>query len=144
MNTSLIEKLDKSRYNLIKWLTIGWTIWFGVYIVKDWIDNKLIFGLLILIGLIGWILFAVNLIDYLRLGKKVKSDSKLKEALNNEMHQLYSYKSFFWGFCIVIVTTGIFLGITSFYQISALIVCELTIFFGILSSSIAWLVYNKD
>jgi hypothetical protein len=144
MDSSLIEKLDKSRYSLMKWLTIGWTVWYGTYILKDLINNRLINGFLFLIGSIGWILFTINLVKTVRLGRKVKSDNKLKEALNNEMHQLYSYKSFFWGFCIVIVTIGIFLVISSFYPISALIVCELTLFFGILSSFVAWLVYNKD
>jgi len=144
MDTSLIEKLDKSRYSLMKWLTICWTVWYGTYIAKDLINNRLINGFLFLIGSIGWILFTVNLVKTIRLGKKVKSDSKLKEALNNEMHQFYSYKSFFWGFWIVIVTNGIFLVISSFYQISALIACELTLYFGILFSFIAWLVFNRD
>lgn len=144
MDISLIEKLDKSRYRLMKWLTIGWTVWYGAYIAKDLINNRLINGFLFLIGLIGWILFTLNLLQTVRLGKKVKSDSKLKGALNNEMHQLYKYKSFFWGFCIVILTIGVFIVILSFYQIPALLVCELTLFLGILSSFIAWLVYNKD
>lgn len=144
METSLIEQFDKSRYCLIKWLTIGWTIWYGTFIAKDLINNKLIVWLMIIAGFIGWILFTVNLIKYLRLGKKVNSDSKLKEALNNELHQLYKYKSSFWGFWIVIVTISIFLVISLFYQISALIVCELTLFFGILSSLIAGLIYNRD
>lgn len=126
------------------WLTIGWTFWYGTYIAKDFINNRLINGFLFIIGSIGWILFTVSLVNTLRLGKKVKSNSKLKEALNNEMHQLYRYKSFFWGFFIFIVTISIFLVISSFHQISALIVCEITLFFGILASFIAWLVFNKD
>ncbi|MCK9206499.1 MAG: hypothetical protein M0P66_05245 [Salinivirgaceae bacterium] len=145
METSLIEKMDKSRYNLIKWLTIGWTIWFGTYIAKDWINNRLIFGFLFLIGFIGWILFTVNLIKYLRLGKKVNSDNKLKEALNNEMHQFYGYKSFFWGFWTIVATISILFVISLFYhQISALIVCEITLFIGVLSTLIAGLIYNRD
>ena len=143
MNTSLIEKLDKSRYNFIKWFTIGWIIWFGAFIVKDWINSKLIVGLLILIGFIGWILFVVSLINYLRLGKKVNSDSKLKEALNNEMYKLYAYKSFLWGFITTMITICIFLVISLFNNIPALIVCEIVLFFGVLSSLVAGLIYNK-
>jgi len=138
METSLIEKLDKTRYRLIKWLTIGWTIFWIDFILKDLISNKLI------IGLVGWILFAVNLFRYLSLGKKVNTDSKLKEALNNEMHELYMYKSVFWGFWTVLATICIFIVISLFYQVSSIIVCELTLFFGILSSLIAGLIYNRD
>jgi hypothetical protein len=78
------------------------------------------------------------------LGKKVKVDSRLKEALNNELHQLYQYKSIFWGFWTVIVIISIFFGISIFYKVSALIVCEITLYFGILSSLIAGLIYNRD
>ena len=143
METLLIEQFDKARYSLIKWLTVGWTIWYGTFIAKDLINNKLIVWLMIIVGFIGWILFTVNLIKYMRLGKKVNSDSKLKEALNNELHQLYKYKSSFWGFWTVIATISIFLVISLFHQLSSLIVCEFTLFFGILSSLIAGLIYNR-
>lgn len=144
MGTSLIEQFDKARYSLIKWMTVGWTIWYGTFIAKDFINNKLIVWFILIIGFIGWIFFTINLIKYMRLGKKVNSDSKLKGALNNEMHQLYKYKSSFWGFWIVIATISIFLVISLFHPISAVIVCELTLFLGILSSLIAGLVYNRD
>lgn len=143
MDTSLIEQLDKLRYNLIKWLTVGWTIWFGTYIIKDWINYKFILGLLLLIGFIGWILFTVSLIAYLRLGKKINADSSLKEALHNEMHQLYTYKSSFWGFVITIITICIFLITALFTNISALTICEIALFFGVSSTLIAGLIYNK-
>ncbi len=143
METSLIEQFDKARYSLIKWLTVGWTIWYGTFIAKNLINNKLIVWFIMVVGFIGWIMFIVNLTKYTRLGKKINSDRKLKEALNNEMHQFYKYKSSFWGFCIIIATNSIFLVILFFHQISAVLVCELTLFFGILSSLIAVLVYNR-
>jgi hypothetical protein len=144
METSLIEQYDKSRYSLMKWLTIGWAVWYGTFISKNLINNRIILVILFIAGSIGWILFAVNLIRTLRLGKKINADSTLKEALNNEMHQLYMYKSFFFGFWIVLATTCIFIVIASFHQISALIVCEVTLFFGVLSFFVAWLVFNKE
>lgn len=143
MSISLIEQLDKSRYNLIRWLTIGWTTWFGAFTVKDWIDNKLTLGLLILIGLVGWILFVVSLVNFLRLSGKVNADTRLKEALNNEMHQLYAYKSFLWGFATVITVICILLTISLFYNMPALMVCKIVLFFGISSPLIAGLIYNK-
>jgi hypothetical protein len=144
METSLIEQFDKSRYSLMKWLTIGWAVWYGTFISKNLINNRIILVILFIAGSIGWILFAVNLIRYLRLGKKVNADSTLKEALNNEMHQLYMYKSFFFGFWTVLTALCIFIVIASFHPLPALIVCEVTLFFGVLSSFVAWLVFNKD
>ena len=59
METSIIEQYDKKRFNLIKWLTLGWALWFGAYIIKDLINSKTIFGIILLLGLPGWLLFVV-------------------------------------------------------------------------------------
>jgi len=144
METSLIEQLDKSRYNLYKWVTIGWAMWYGARIAKDLIDSKLIIGIMVGIGAIGWTLWIVNLIRFLKLGKKINSDSKLKEALNNELHHLYQLKSRSCALITVLVTIGIFLVISSFMKVSGLIVCEVTLYTGVLAGSIAALIYNKE
>jgi hypothetical protein len=143
METSLIEQFDKSRYSLIKWLTLGWIVWYGTFIAKDLINNKLLIGLIFIVGFIGWIFFTISLIRFIGLGKKINADIKLKEALSNEMHQFYAYKSIVWGFSTIIATICTFIVITIFHEISALMVCELTLFVGISSSLIASLVYNR-
>ncbi len=140
----MIEKLDKSRYNLIKWFTIGWTIWFGGFILKDLISNKLILGLIILIGLFGWIIFSVNLIRLRKLGKIVNSDSDLKNALNDELKLHNRNKSFtvgYWTFSILIC---IFFALSMFIDISTLIVCEITLYIGTLSTLLSSLIFNRD
>ena len=145
METSMIEKLDKARYNLLKWLTIGWGTWFGSYILKDLINNELmILDLFIgLVGLIGFVFFIKNLQKYIRLASKVKY-SRLGDALNNEMHKLYKYKSAFIGFNVLLATIILFFIISLFNQIPAKFVCEITLYFGVLPSLIAGLIYNRD
>lgn len=144
METTLIEKFDKSRYSLIKWLTLGWIVWYGTFITKDLINNKFISGLMLIVGLFGWIFFSINLVRLVRLGKKINLNSKLKEALNNEMHQFYIFKSMNWGFWTTIATVCIFIVMSMFYKISTLIVCELILFVGVSSVLIANLAYNKE
>lgn len=144
METTIIEKLDKSRYESLKWFTFGWLLWYGGFIIKDFISNTIVFGLIMLFGMFGWVFFTVNLIKVLKWTKIVNADNKLKNALNNELHQLYRYKSVSWSFIITLATICIFLGISSFYNISALIVCEITLYVGISSLFIAELIYNKD
>ncbi len=143
METSLVEKFDKSRYNLIKWFTIGWIIWFGGLILKDLISNKLILGLIILIGLFGWIIFSVNLIRLRKLGKIINSDSDLKNALNDELTIHNKSKSFIVGYWSLIILLGLFLGLSIFTNISALIVCEITLYLGVLSGLVSSLIYNR-
>lgn len=144
METSLIEKFDKSRYNLIKWLTIGWIAWYGTFISKDLINNNLIVGLMLVIGFMGWVFFMVNLIRLMRLGKKINVDTKLKEALSNEMYQFYMLKSIAFAFWTVMATVCAFIAITTFYQMSTLIACEFILLVGVSSLLIANLVYNKE
>lgn len=144
METSLIEQLNNSRYNLIKWLMIGWSIWVGTYIAKDLIQYQLILTALVWVGLLGWVVFIINLLKYLKLKREVKSDSLLSEALNDELIRLNRYKSFFLGFWVTISIIAIFFGISLFVNISSLMVCRVTIYVGVLSVLISGLFYNKD
>jgi hypothetical protein len=144
MEISLIEQYDKARYSLTKWLTLGWIVWYGTFIAKDLIDNKFIIGSILIVGFIGWIFFAINLFRLIGLVKKINADIKLKEALSNEMHQFYAYKSIVWGFWTIMVTISALIVITIFYEVSALIVCEITLFVGISSCLIANLAYNRE
>ena len=144
METSLIEKLEKSRYNLLKWLTIGWAIWFGTFILKDSVQNHTIIGAASMVGALGWIIFIINLIKYLKLKRELRWDKKVEEALNDELHQLNMHKSFQIGFGVVIWTTAVFLGFAEFIEIKALLVTEITLYFGVLSVLISGLIYNSD
>lgn len=144
MDTSLIGKFDKSRYELMKWFTLGWIIWCGTFIAKDFISNNSIIALLLIAGLVGWMFFTINLIRLVRLGRKINEDSTLKEALNNEMHQFYMHKSFVWGFWTSIATVCLLIVITLFFKVAALMACEVILFVGVTSSLIAHLVYNKE
>jgi len=145
MKTSLIEQFDQSRYNLVKWLTVGWAAWFGTYILKDLIDNNLIFLQILVgfVGFIGFVFFAVNLQRYFRLASKVKY-SRMNDALNNELNLVYKYKSISIGFFVLLGTTGFFYGIAPFHEIPVKIVCEVILYLGVISTLTAWLTYNRD
>jgi len=144
MEDSLIEKFDKSRYRLIKWSTVGWMVWYGTFIAKDVINNKPILLLLVLVGLVGSVLWSINLVRLLRLGKKISVNPELTEAMNNEKQKFYVLKSSNIAVAAPMITVGVFIGITAFYKISALIVCESILFVGISSGLIAYLTYNKE
>lgn len=125
---------------MLLWFTVAWTVWFGAFIVKDWIGRSLVVSL---VELTGSVFFLIYLVRYLRLGRRVSSDSRLKEALNNEMHKRYAYKSFFCGFVVSMLSVTVLLIGSLFYQMSAVVVCKIILFFGVLSSLIAALIYNR-
>ncbi len=143
METSLIEKLDKSRYNMVKWFTVGWAIWFGGFILKDVMSSKIAFILILLIGLLGWIIYAISLLQYIKLGKIVNANHRLKHALSDELTLYNKNKSFKIGYWTLIVLNAIFFGLSIFTNITALIVCEITLYFGVLSGLISSLIYNR-
>jgi|WetSurMetagenome_2_1015567.scaffolds.fasta_scaffold1191816_1 hypothetical protein len=143
MENTLIEKFDKSRYNMLKWFTVGWTIWFGTYIVRNFIGNNRIIGVIALIGFFGLIVYAISLFKFMRLRKEINADSSLKEALNNEMYQYYKYKSFFWGFISMLSTISIFMFLAQYFAFKAIIVCEISMFVGVSSALIARLIYDR-
>jgi len=143
MESSLIEKSDKERYLVIKLITIGWAIWFGSQILQDLITTISIKLIVVFVGLIGFILFIIGLIKQFKLARKINSCCILKEALSNEMYRLYAYKSAFVGFWAVIITSGCFYVVSTFYDIPALLVCKIILFFGCSASFIAAFVYNK-
>jgi hypothetical protein len=129
----------------VKWLTIGWAIWFGTYILNDLINSELfILDFFIgFVGLIGFVVFIFNLQKYIRLGSKV-NNSRLRDVLNNEMHQIYKYKSAYVGVKVLLATISLFFVVSLFYPISAKLVCELTLYSGVLSILISGLIYNRD
>jgi len=145
METSMIERLDNSRYKLLKWLTVGWAVWFGAYILKDLINSEFIMLEILngFVGLIGFVIFIINLQKYIRFGSKVKN-SRLNGALNNEMHLIYKYKSAYIGVKVLLATIMLFFVVSLFYPISAKLVCELTLYSGVLSILISGLIYNRD
>ena len=144
MEASMIEQLDKLRYNLIKGITIGGASWFGAYIAKDWLNNRLMLGVLFLIGSIGWVYYTVSIIKFIKFNKKVNANSHLKEALGNEMHQFFKYKSFYVGYWVMIVAITIFFAVSLSYKVPTKLVCEVTLFFGAFSPLVMALIFNKD
>jgi len=144
METSLIERLDKLRYDLLKWCTIGWGIWFGTFILKDLIVSPTIISLATWIGLAGWLIFIINLIKFMKLRRELKGDLKVQAALNDELQQLNWFKSSEIGYSIMIAVTATLFAMSQFISISANLVTEIILYFGVLSGLIASLFYNRD
>ncbi len=144
METSIIERLNRTRYDLLKWTTIGWGIWYGTFILKDVIDNSTIIHVAFWVGLLGWIVFIINLVKVLKLQRELKWDPKAKEALNDELHQLNLHKSYQFGFWVVLSVTVILVALTSFVEISSQLVTKIILYFAVLSFLIAGLIYDRD
>jgi len=144
METSIIEQLDNARYSYLKWSTIGWAIWFGTFIITDLIHFPEVSEYFGWIRLLGWLILIISTIRFLKLKRELKWDKKMKNALEGELHQFNLGKSFQIGFYVVMGITLGFLGISLFFTITALLVTKITLYFGVLSVTIAKISYNRD
>lgn len=144
MENTQIEKLDKSRYNMLIWLTIGFSLFFGETILKEFIEDKYILLFVRLLGLIGMAFFLKSTIMSLKIIKQIKNDSKLKDALNNELYKLYILKSFMIGFLTFLSLIIVFMILSFFIEMSLLVALEIILYFGMLSIFISGLIYNKN
>jgi hypothetical protein len=146
METSLIEQLDKTRYNLLKWITIGWGTWYASFIgnKNELIHGHIIFQIAFWIGLLGYTIFVINLIKYLKLGRQLRRNPQLREALEDEWHHFNINKSYKFSYWTVIGITITLIAITSFTSISALMTAELILYFAVMSFFCSSLYYNRD
>ena len=142
METSLIEQLDKSRYDFLKWATIGWTIWSGTYIATELVNVPDI--VLTWVRLLGWSILIISTIRFLKLKRELNRDNKMKDALEGELHRFNLSKSFRNGYFVVIAITILFFALSFQFTISTLIVTKTILYFGVLVVLISKIIYNRD
>lgn len=107
-------------------------------------DNPILNVFASLLAILGTPIYAINQIKLMKLDRRIRWNNKLKEALDNELYLLNSYKSSRVACFVSMGTTAILLVIANFTQISALLVTELILYFGIMAALISGLYYNRD
>jgi hypothetical protein len=144
METSMIEKLDSARSSFLKWATVGYTIWFGTYIVADPFFLPEIPSVIQWIRILGWLILLVSGLRAMKLKRELRLDKKMRGALEGELHQYNLRKSFQMGFFVVMGVTAVFLMLSLFYAIPALLVTKVILYFGGLAVLISKMFYNRD
>jgi predicted membrane channel-forming protein YqfA (hemolysin III family) len=144
METSMIEKLDNARSSFLKWATVGYTIWFGTYIVADPFFLPEIPSVIQWIRILGWLILVVSGIRAMKLKRELRWDKKMQGALEGELHQYNLHKSFQMGFFVVMGITAVFLMLSLFYTIPALLVTKVILYLGGLAVLISKMFYNRD
>lgn len=144
METSMIEKLDNARSSFLKWATVGYTIWFGTYIVADPFFLPEVPLVIQWIRILGWLILLVSGLRAMKLKRELRWDKKMRGALEGELHQYNLRKSFQMGFFVVMGVTAVFLMLSLFYAIPALLVTKVILYLGGLAVLISKMFYNRD
>ena len=144
METSMIEKLDKARSSFLKWAAVGYAIWFGTYIVADPFFLPEVPSVIQWIRILGWLILAVSGLRAMKLKRELRWNKKMQGALEGELHQYNLRKSFQMGFFVVMGVTAVFLMLSLFYTIPALLVTKVILYLGGLAVLISKMFYNRD
>lgn len=150
MQTNEIERLDKARYNAVKWLTISY-VFFYCPIMASYFINFLgvdkfyqiyVTVPILLIGTILLQLFVIKLVVILR---KIGSNPELKQILNDECFIANQLKSYKFAFIVFIVVMCIAILLTSIFpKIPAAFVCYGIFFIVSMTALVFWLLCNRE
>jgi hypothetical protein len=116
---SQVESMDRQRMRYLEWYLIGCVVFIILSVTRYFFRlrdlNASPVGKAVLYGMILCVLLlAVSTFASSRLGRKIKQDPALKDALNNELVQaleVQSWKAAFFG----AVGTTIFFALTWFF-----------------------------
>ena len=146
MDAQMIEKLDRKRYRFMLIETIGLTCFMVGIILNDYLKlgGVAVNVILAIVGIFGIGLALTGSIKSIRLNRKIKADAKLNQALNNELFQLYKYKSMQWGFCTALFTAFIIWCFDRYHALDSSQACWLIIFASLVAVMISQVIYNRN
>lgn len=126
-----IEMLDKKRMQYLELYLIGFTAFIILSITRFFFRlgglNSHPIGTAVLIGLmISLLLLSISTLGSMLLGRKIKDNPDLKEALNNELIQSIEVRSWKAAYCGAVAATTFFAAAWFFYPVCDPVMVALT------------------
>lgn len=144
MNTyAEAENLDKKRSQWIAINLIGFIIWDGMRILGNYFIHGEVHPLLFITEIIGWLIWTISLIWIIRTSKRINKDENLKTVLNDEYVVVSRLKSWRAGFISILITQVVILLIALTVTISGQLSAEISIFVGVGSAMLSFIVYHR-
>ncbi|AJS58667.1 hypothetical protein [Paenibacillus sp. IHBB 10380] len=143
-----ISKLESKRRRFLVGLTIGFIIWQVPYLVSYFTSGKnhisLSGGWITWVSVAGSIIWAYSLIR-MQLGSwLLRKNREMAKALNDEYMQLIWTRSFAAGFWVLMAAIAVLFTFSFWIDISTGFVLHAALFTGIVSSSLAYLSFEKE
>ena len=126
-----IERWDKMRMRYLEWYLIGFVAFITLSVARFFfrlggLNNQPI-GIVVLIGLvISLLVLILSTLGLSILGKKIKNNPGLKEALNNELIQSLEIRSWKSAYIGAIAATIFFAAAWFFYPVYDPVMIALT------------------
>lgn len=146
MNTTDINNINRKRFNSTRLISIGFILCLTATMLGDLAQFRSI-PLVIAItvnALIGASIAIAGLVGIIKVTRILKSDSKLREILCDEMYVANIYKSYAWGFWAMVGVAIAFMAISVFTTLPARFVCQFSLLAGLSTSLISCLIMQKE
>jgi len=128
------QVLARRRTLLIAFL-IGWSAWYGFFVAQQ---AGLYGGLppmteaiAAIIGIAGWIVFAVAMLKILHSRKRYKDDPQARAALNDELARDHSRRATTFGVYVLMLTQVALVVFGDMLGLTAVIGAHISIFIGV-------------
>ena len=148
MLVSGISKLESKRRKFFVGLTVGFIIWQVPYLVSYFTSGKnhmsLSGGWITWVSVAGSVIWAYFLIRMQLESWLLRKNREMAKALNDEYMQLIWIRSFAAGFGVLMAVLAVLFIFSFWIDISAGFVLHAALFTGIISSSLAYLSFEKE
>jgi hypothetical protein len=143
--TTLKDRLDLSRRQMLLGFIIGYSAWQTAFLLDQaWhlpVGLRLaLFGL----GLVGWGYWVIQLLRMLKLGRMLRQQPQLADALNDEYVQQKRWKAWMVAFCAILVCQAAIILINLLAPFDAGIGAQITILVAVVSSVGAFLYFDRE
>lgn len=143
MEASVIERMEKVRFNVMLLQIISFGIWFTGMILIQLPLSRPVFIVCNILSPIFGLFFIYATIKNFLLCRKVKNDKELVEALGNEMYQSFDYKAKSSGLYATILCVMFIFVANEYLNWPVKIYCMVTILVAVITVGVHRLLLYK-
>ena len=148
MEQERIEKLETRRQQAILGQTVGFIVWFGLFLVilgvGGWKNAPATLVVLTTIMLVGVAVFFFYTMKLVRITRQITSDPKIRAAVNNELFIKNDRRASVWAYYVTLTAVTVLFVVAQFTEISAVLACGILLFVGAVSAKIAQLIVHRE
>ena len=134
---------QKRRKRLIRF-TFGYGIWWGMITLTSIVPSIQHFNVLhmaiVVIELLGWAYWLVQLITLLRVQKELKENTEIGLALNDEFYTHIRHKSFKNSFFVLLIVQAFLLIVNLFIPVTADAILKINILIGVITPLVSFII----
>ena len=143
METSIIEKTEKTRFNALLLEIIFATITGVAVIVGELSLSKQVIEICSIIIIIFCMLFVCAAFKFSLISRKISQNKEMAAALNNEMYISFNKKAFAFGFYCTVISVVMIMFLDEYLNLAVKTYCFIILYIAVISSGVRRLFLYK-